>query len=233
MKVFNKKNKKRDLEIVFLERPNSIHAEGYRQIPLNLEYSDIDNQTKLIHITSAVPGENKTTTAINLSLAYVELGYKVLLMDLDLHQPKVHLYFNVHNGAGLSNYLIDKIEYKDLIIHDQNGVDIITSGPLTPSPHLILRSEKFDELLNRLKEVYDYIIVDSPPVLPLTDSVIIGNKTDTTLLVVNSKLSSKKEVLQTIKILERNSINIGGIIITNKAVNKAALYSDYGYYDYK
>lgn len=225
-----KRKTKRNYDIVFLSQPNSLHAEAYRKIPINLEYANIDEKIKLIHITSAMPGENKTTTAINLAATYVELNKKVLLLDLDLRRPKVHRYFNVPNDQGLTNYLIDQLDYNDLIIQTELGIDLITSGPEVPSPHVILRSEKLHKLLERLVAEYDYVIIDSPPVLLVTDSLIIAKSVDATLFVVNEKLSRKGEVLSSIKLLRENNANLAGIIVTGKTPKVGHRYYNYETY---
>lgn len=214
---FKRKKEKRNLDIVFLSKPDSFFAEAYRKLPINLEYSNVDEKIKLIHITSAVPGENKTTTAINLAAAYLELGKKVLLMDLDLRRPKVHRYFQVPNDEGLTSYLIDQLDYKDLITKTSSGIDLIKSGPAVPAPHVILRSERLHNLLETLKEEYDCVIIDSPPVLLVTDSLIITQRVDTTLFVVNQKLSKKQEVGSAVRLLRENNANVAGIIVTGKS----------------
>lgn len=216
-----KKKKKRNLDIIFLSQPVSLYAEAYRKIPINLEFSNLDKEQKLIHLTSAVPGENKTTTAINLAAAYAELNKKVLIIDLDLRRPKVHRYFNLPNDSGLTNYLVNQLDFDELINKTEHGIDVINSGPEVPAPHVILRSEKLQKLLENLREKYDHIIIDSPPVLLVTDSLIIAKKVDTTLFIVNQTLSKKQEVKASIRLLRENNANISGIIITGKP-NKTA-----------
>lgn len=211
-----KKKKKRNLEIIFLTQPNSFYAEAYRKVPINLEFSNLDRKIQIIHLTSAVPGENKTTTAINLAAAYAELNKNVLIIDLDLRRPKVHRYFNLPNDSGLTNYLVDQLDFKDLINRTDYGIDVINSGPEVPAPHVILRSAKLQGLFDDLRTMYDYIIIDSPPTLLVTDSLIITNKVDTTLFIVNQTLSKKQEVKSAIRLLRENNANISGIIVTGK-----------------
>lgn len=225
-----RRNQKRNYDIVFFSRPNSVFAEAYRKIPVNLEYANVDKKIKIIHITSAMPGENKTTIAINLAATYAELNKKVILIDLDLRRPKIHRYFKVPNDHGLSSYLIDQLEYEQLIVGTEHGIDLITSGPKVPSPHVVLRSEKFQKLLEKLSEEYDYIIIDSPPVLLVTDSSILTKYVDATLFVVNEKISRKNEVLSSIRLLKENNANIAGIIVTGKTPKNGHYYYRYDSY---
>ncbi|MCK9471189.1 MAG: CpsD/CapB family tyrosine-protein kinase [Bacilli bacterium] len=226
--IFKKKNNEH-YEIFITTRPNSSHAESYRKIPLNLRYFNVDNEPRVIQISSSMPGEYKTTTSTNLAAVYGEAGHKVVLIDCDLRRPKVHRATNLLNDVGLTNYLVDKINYDELIKKSEYGFDVITSGETVPYPHVVLNSLKFQELLNTLRKEYDYIIVDSPPILLVTDSLILSEKVDTTLFVINQKVAKKTDVREALQLLENSKAKVSGVILSNVS-KKYINYSHYGKY---
>lgn len=216
-------------EIAVKTRPNSPYSEAFRKIPLNLRYVNVDKEPKIIQITSSLPGEYKTTTSTNLTAVYDELGYKVVIIDCDLRRPKVHRATKLLNDVGLTNYLVDKISYEELIKKSEYGFDVITSGESVPYPHVVLSSLKFRELLERLKEEYDYIIIDSPPILVATDSLILSEVVDSTLFVINQKVAKKAEVKEALHILQDAKADIAGIVLSN-VDKKLFSYTRYGKY---
>lgn len=221
-----------NFEIMFFEKPQSAYAESYRKIPINLAFSTVDKDVKVVQVTSAVPSENKTTTVVNLAAAYAEIGKKVLVIDLDLRRPKVHRYFKIPNDEGLTTFLIDKTNETDLIKHTDKGVDLINSGPSVPSPHVVLRSEKLLGLINKLKAHYDVILLDTPPVLLITDSLIIAPISDATLFVVNQNISRKQDSREAVRLLQDNQANMVGIVFTGKRKGRLYAYTKYGYATY-
>lgn len=226
--IFKKTNDKH-YDVLVATQPNSLYAESFRKIPINLKYVDVDNEPKVIQISSALPGEYKTTTSINLAAAYHELGEKVIIIDCDLRRPKIHRATKVLNDVGLTNYLADQITEKELIKQSEYGFDVITSGESVPYPHVILASDKFKKLVMKLREEYDYIIIDSPPVLLVTDSLVISGSVDATLFVLNQKVARKNEVKEALRLLEEANAKVAGIVLSN--VDKRCInYSRYGEY---
>ena len=230
-KIFSSlKNKNNDsYDIAVKTRPNSPYSEAFRKIPINLRYVNVDQEPKVIQITSSLPGEYKTTTSSNLAAVYDELGYKVILIDCDLRRPKVHRATKLLNDVGLTNYLVDKISYEELIVKSEYGFDVITSGEQVPYPHVVLSSERFKELLTKLELEYDYIIIDSPPVLAATDSLILSEVVDSTLFVINQKVAKKSEVKEALHLLNEAKADIAGIVLSNTD-KKLFGYGKYGKY---
>lgn len=226
--IFGKKNNQ-NYEIYVATNPSSSYAESFRKIPINLRYFNVDNQPRVIQVSSALPGEYKTTTSTNLAAVYKENGHRVVLVDCDLRKPKVHRATKLLNDVGLTNYLVDKISYEELIKTSEYGFDVITSGESVPYPHVVLNSKKFEELLERLKEEYEYIIVDSPPVLLVTDGLILSEKVDTTLFVINQKVVKKSAVKEALQLLDQSNAKVSGIILSN-VKNNSQNYSYYGKY---
>lgn len=226
--LFKKSNDKH-YDILVATKPNSVYAESFRKIPINIKYAYVDNEPKVIQISSSLPGEYKTTSTVNLAAVYHELGEKVVVVDCDLRRPKIHRATKVLNDVGLTNYLVDQITEEELIKKTEFGFDVITSGESVPYPHVILSSDKFRNLIANLKEKYDYIIIDSPPVLLVTDSLILSDIVDATLFVINQKIAKKSDVKEALRLLEQANAKVAGIILSN--VDKKYLsYSRYGEY---
>jgi capsular exopolysaccharide synthesis family protein len=227
-----KRREKFDQEynILVSTNPNSAYAESFRKIPIDIKYSSIDKEPRVIQVTSSVAGEHKTTTSVNLAAVYVELGHKVILVDCDLRKPKVHRAVELLNDDGLTSYLIDKVDRSQLIKKTKFNFDVINAGEIVPFPHVILRSDKFKNLIKELRDIYDYVILDCPPVLLVTDSLIISEVVDTTLFVINQQTTSKSETKEAINLLKESNANLCGIILSN--VNRKI--SNYGYrYGYR
>ena len=221
-----KKKKDEHYDINVATQPHSVYAESFRKIPINLKYMNVDNEPRVIQISSSIPGEYKTTTSTNLAAVYNESGYKVVLIDCDLRRPKIHRATKLLNDDGLTNFLVDKISFEDLIKKSEYGFDVITSGESVPYPHVVLSSDKFKDLLTKLRELYDYIIIDSPPSLLVTDSLILSTNVDTTIFVINQKVVKKKEVKEALQLMNKSGAKVSGIILTN--VDRK--FSNYGYY---
>lgn len=228
-RMLKKDKHKSNYEVTVATNPESSYAESFRKIPIDLKFAYVDKEPRIIQITSSLAGEHKTTTAANLAAVYVELGYKVIVVDCDLRRPKFHRIANVLNDDGLTNYLIDKISFQDLIKKSIYNFDVITAGESVPFPHVALRSEKFKALIEQLRNEYDYIIIDTPPTLLVTDSLIISEAVDTTLFVINQRNTKKSDVKEAIQLLKESNANLSGIILSN--VNKRITnYSKYEKY---
>ena len=234
-KKYKKRNRfDQEYNIVVATRPNSAYAESFRKIPIDLKYSSIDKEPRVIQITSSVAGEHKTTTATNLAAVYVELGKKVILVDCDLRKPKVHRAVEILNDDGLSSFLIDKVDRNHLIKKTKYNFDVINAGEIVPFPHVVLRSEKFHNLIQELREMYDYVILDCPPVLLVTDSLIISEVVDKTLFVINQQFTSKSETKEAITLLKEANADLAGIILSNVSRKVTNYGYRYGYrYKYR
>jgi len=233
MKMIKTKSKTNDNNTVFVAtKPNSFYAESFRKIPINLKYSKIDNEPRVIQITSSLAGEHKTTSAANIAAVYSELGHKVILVDCDLRKPRIHRITGLVNTDGLTDYLIDNIDYDTLIKHCKYDFDVINAGDTVPFPHVVLRSEKFKNLIRKLRQSYEYIILDSPPLLLVTDSLIIGEICDTSIFVINQKLTKKSATKEAIRMLRESNIPIAGIILSN-ASKRVLKYDNYDTYKNK
>ncbi len=209
----------------------SFSAEAYRSLRTNLQYSSVDQELRTIVITSSVPGEGKSTIAINLAFSMSEMNKKVLLVDADLRKPTIHKKLNLSNQIGLTDGIVQKLQLNEVIQQVNEHFHVMTAGKIPPNPAEIVGSEAMGQLLNHLKAMYDYIIIDTPPVLSVTDSQLLALKADGTLLVVREGIAKHKLVLTAYKELEKVQANVVGTVL-NDCEEKTKGYSKY-YYQYE
>lgn len=204
-----------------MANPQSNSSEAYRKLRTNIQFSSIDSQIRTIMVASAVSGEGKTTTIGNLAVAYAQEGKRVLLMDTDLRKPAVHRMFNVPNHIGLTSVLSS--QYKVTEVLRETGVEglhVLTSGPVPPNPSEMIGSRKMHALLEDLKEEYDVILFDTPPVLAVSDALIISSLADGVILVVSAGKVKKDLVKKAKAHLEHVNARILGAALNNVQLSK-------------
>jgi capsular exopolysaccharide synthesis family protein len=232
MKLFTKKTSDNYGFLIAKEAPNSYVTESLQKLIVNLEYANIDQKYKVIQFTSSMQAEGKTTLISNVAYLLAQRGKKVLMVDLDLRRPKINRIFSVINKLGLTDYLLGKIEKKDLIQHSEDKVDFIISGEKTTSVVQVLQSQKLQDLFNELKQEYDYILLDTPPVIVVSDALLVNKVADGIIFVVAHGQGRKSMVKEAITSLTRNNVPIIGIAMTQDRVNKGNRYGyTYKYYD--
>ncbi|AJS60045.1 CpsD/CapB family tyrosine-protein kinase [Paenibacillus sp. IHBB 10380] len=212
--------------------PKSPISEAYRTLRTNILFSSIDEQIRTIMVASAQAGEGKTITVSNLAVAYAQEGKKVLLIDVDFRKPSLHKVFTVSNQTGLTSVLSNQCELQDVVRETfVEHLDVITSGPIPPNPSEMLSSRKMKTVLEETKDLYDVILFDTPPVLAVTDALIVSSFCDGVILVVNSS-KVKKEVVKKAKAnLEHVNARFLGVVLNNINVGKDNPY--YYYYGEK
>ena len=207
--------------------PKSITAESYRSLRTNIQYSSIDKQVKTLVVTSSNAGEGKSTVAGNLAYTFFQNGKRVLIIDCDLRKPSLHRKFNVYNEEGLTDVLVGTSKLNNVMKKIDDNLYLLTTGTLPPNPAEIIGSNTMENFLEQCKINFDYIILDTPPILPVTDSKLLAIKADATVVVVRSEISKSKHVSQAFKELEKVNANIIGTIL-----NDVEMYSEKLYYDY-
>lgn len=222
-------------EIIVNNYPKSSVTESIKTIRTNLRFSAINKRIKTILITSSIPGEGKSFISANLASTYATSKEKVLLIDCDLRKGRQQEIFNINTNSslGLSNLLIDETWNKNLEKYIQstkiNNLDILTTGSLPPNPSVLLESKKLEEVIEELKKTYDTIIFDTPPVIGVTDTLILSRLADVVIIVANSK-NTTIELLETTKTtLENVQANIAGVIL-NRVDKKDNKYYKNNYY---
>ncbi|QUH19076.1 CpsD/CapB family tyrosine-protein kinase [Alkaliphilus sp. B6464] len=212
--------------------PKSPISEAYRTLRTNIQFSSLDNPIRTIIVTSSGPGEGKTTTTINLAIAMAQSGSKVLLIDGDLRKPKLHKIFKTSNQVGLTNILVNELDYKEGVYSSHiEKLDILPAGVIPPNPSELLASNKMKQFLNNVKKDYDYIMVDTPPVAVVTDASILSTIVDGTLLVCASGQVPIEVATRAKALLENVKANIIGVVLNKIPINERN-YSQYYYYSY-
>ena len=227
-KIIDKSNKNNHVD----------YQEVYRNIRTNIEYSAVGKNVKAINITSSISNEGKSTTALNLAMIYATKYANVLLIDADLRKATQHRYLKLSNSRGLTNALIEYGETKKIsskcfqFIEDESFVgklSVLTSGVKVPNPSELLSSQIFEDFINELKGLYDFIIIDCPPIMLVSDAIPIGNVVDVTIFVCSSQLTGRKDAKASIEILQKNNVNILGTVLSQVEVEKDK-YNNYYYY---
>jgi succinoglycan biosynthesis transport protein ExoP len=208
-------------------------TEAYRQLRTHMLLSKGHAKMKTLLVTSSVPGEGKTTMAVNTAISLARTGALVLLIDADMRKPRLHKIFGLENEDGLSTILSDEVgdveALKVIKHHEKSGVDVLTSGPVVAEATEYLGSDQMRKLVSTFRFTYDYIVIDSPPVAYFADGVLLSALVDGVVLVVNSGESMRDTVRQAYQTLQDVGANIYGVVLNNaKGVNY-----DYDYYDEK
>ena len=215
--------------IISYNDPKSVISEQYRSIRTNIEYSNVDQNTKTILVTSSDKNEGKTTTVSNLAVSFANLNKKVLIIDCDLRNPSIHKMFRLNNIYGLTDILAkDRAVDKCIQETELKNLYVLTAGAIPPNPAEILSSEKMKNLIEDLKNIYDYIFIDTPPIGLVTDAGALSSFIDGVVLVVKSESVEKKYLEETKKKLDAVDARILGAILNSyKSEQK-----DYNYYSY-
>lgn len=222
------------LNLIMDKDPKSPISESYRTIRTNIEFSSIDKEIKIILITSSEPEEGKTTTASNIALAYAQAGKKTLIIDCDLRKPKIHKMFNISGIVGLTNIMADNLKLSEIVYPFNESLDILPAGSIPPNPSEILSSNKMKNFLVEASELYERIIIDSPPVNVVTDTQILSGIADGVLLVVRSGSTNIDDANRAKELLLKAKANILGVVLRRvKTSHRKYGLSRYNYYYYE
>jgi succinoglycan biosynthesis transport protein ExoP len=213
------------------EDPQSPRAEAFRQLRTNLQFVDVDNPNKVIVVTSSMPSEGKTTTIVNLAIALAAAGSRVLLIEADLRRPKAADLLGLERTAGLTSVLSGRAHAEQVIQPWGGGVfDVLTSGPLPPNPSELLASRHMEEMLRELREQYDVMLIDTPPLLPVTDAAAVAPATDGALLVCRFKQTTRTQVEMAVQALDAVSAPLLGTVFTMVPSSGPLAYAQYNAY---
>lgn len=208
--------------------------ESLRTIRTNILFSIPDSVSKCIGITSANRGDGKSTTLINIALSFAQINKKVIIIDCDLRLPKIHTCFALDNKVGLTNYLVGDEEKSEIIRKIDDNVSVITSGVIPNDPTFLLESDELHSLILSLKEEYDFVMVDLPPVNIVTDAAVMSRNLDFYLLVIRHNNSKGKDVENLLNLLSFSDTRILGYIYNDAEIEtKKYRYSKYKTYGYQ
>lgn len=220
-------------DLVVHQAPLSGPAEAARSIRTNIQFMSPDHPIKTLLVTSAGPSEGKTTVACSIAIAMAQAGLKVLLIDCDLRRPRVHRAFGKVNSRGLTSALLDgEAIPDDLVRTDIPNLDVLPAGPIPPNPAEIVHSDRFKALLRGLQEKYDRIVIDSPPVVPVTDAAILATQVDGTVLVVRAFKTSRELAIEGRRALQSVGGRIVGAVLNGVDLDRG-YYKQYRYQYYK
>ena len=218
------------LNVALCDDPKSPVAEAYRAIRTNIRFTGVDKPpVQTILITSALPDEGKSTIAVNLAVVLAKAGNKVLVVDGDMRNPTIHKLLNVEKD-GLSNFICqDELPYTDFVKHlEGQEVDYLTAGPVPPNPSELLLSRRFVDTLTQMKEDYDFILIDTPPVIPVADAAGLSHYVDGVILVIESDKNPPRILIDAKKRLVQAGANILGAVLNKVKVEHNKRYG-YGY----
>lgn len=216
--------------LIVQDNPKSPVSEAYRTLRTNIQFSSFDNELDTILVTSSGPSEGKSTTSSNLALSMAETGKKVLLIDCDLRKPSIHKKFNISNNKGLSNLLIGQFKFDDVAQKYSDNVCILTSGTVPPNPSEMLASKKMKQFLEEARKIFDFIILDTPPVVAVTDAQLLSTMVGGVLLVIAAGQAEIAAAEKAKELLEHVNANIIGVVINKAEVTSGKKYGYYHYY---
>lgn len=232
MKAKGRKFQHEDKSLLALDNPADLAIEAIRGLRTSLHFAMMEARNNVLMISGASPNVGKTFISTNLSAIISQAGKKILLIDADMRKGYVHKLFNANNNKGLSDVLSGKAEVQDSVQRIAiAGFDFISRGIVPPNPAELLMHKNFAELINWASANYDLVIIDTPPVLAVTDAAIIGRYVGTTLLVARFEENTAKEIDVSIKRFEQSGVAVKGCIL-NGVVKKASSYYGYGYNHY-
>jgi tyrosine-protein kinase Etk/Wzc len=217
-------------QLVVNKNPKSIIAESFRTIRSNMQFISNTPGSKIVAITSTISGEGKTFVSINIAGIIAYSGKKVVIIDLDMRKPKIHLGFGVQNIKGMSTILIEKDSIENCIQHSvMENLDFITAGPIPPNPSELIISEKMNEVLEKLKAMYDIVIVDNPPVGLVTDGITIIQKADYPIYIFRADYSKKNFIHNLDRLINENKVKHLSVVLNGVDIDRSAYGYNYGY----
>ncbi|HEX2395722.1 MAG TPA: polysaccharide biosynthesis tyrosine autokinase [Bacteroidales bacterium] len=226
-----------ETQIVVLKEPDSIISEAFRNLRTRIQFFTKDVRSPVILVTSAMPGEGKTFTAINLASVYSLKGKKTVLVGFDLRKPKIYRDFNLHNDKGVSTYLIRKDSLKDIIQTTEfPNLFLITGGPIPPNPAELASSEEIKDLILNLKKQFDYIIIDSAPIGTVADSYAITDLADAIIMIVRHGKTIRTILENTLNDVKSNDVHGLSLLVNDMDIRSLSYKYAYSYgyrYRYK
>lgn len=231
-KGWGNRNADQSQSFLAIDNPADLAIEAIRGLRTSLHFAMMEARNNVLMISGASPNAGKTFVSSNLAAIIAQTGKKVIFIDTDMRKGYTHKLFNVKNDKGLSDILSGKSDINGAVrAIEQANFDYISRGAVPPNPAELLMHRRFGELLNWASERYDIVVLDTPPILAVTDAAIIGNYAGTTLLVARFELNTAKEIDISVKRFEQTGVNVKGCIL-NGVVKKASSYYGYGYNHY-
>jgi capsular exopolysaccharide synthesis family protein len=228
------RKRKQTLQLISEEGKYSMAAEAYRTLRTNISLSQVDHPIKTLLVTSCIPREGKSTTVANLGVTFAMAQQKVLIIDADLRRPILHRLFGIPNTQGLTHTLSDTVEF-DQVFNPTRIANlwIVTCGIIPPNPSELLGSQKMKVFLDRAKQGFDMILLDSPPISSLADASVLGAIVDGVLFIVKVNMANRDLIEKAREQLETVGANIIGVVLNDVDVKRDGYYRYYYYYNYE
>jgi capsular exopolysaccharide synthesis family protein len=218
--------------LIVQESPQSMRAEAFRRLRTNLQFLDVEGKTNAIVMTSALPAEGKTTTTINLAITLADAGQRVALVDADLRRPSIAMYMGVEGSVGLTTVLIGRAGVDDVVQSWGNGnLDVIASGQIPPNPSELLGSTKMAAFVEDLTSRYDVVLIDTSPLLPVTDGAILARLVGSAVVVVGAGTIHQVQLEDALETLATVNAKVLGMVVNRVPVRGGGAYA-YSYYEY-
>ena len=215
--------------LVAQAHPKSPPTEAYRGLRTSIQFMSLENPTRVLQITSPSAGDGKTTTAANLAWIMAEAGQRVVLVGCDLRRPRIHEFFGLPNDIGFTSVLLGEAELEDALLRvpNQSRLQVLPTGPVPPNPSELLSSAKTHEVFKNLSAYADFVVVDSAPVLPVTDAAVLSTHADAILLVVSAGMDRRRDTVRSVEMLNQINAPVVGTVL-----NRAPEADSYAYYHY-
>jgi capsular exopolysaccharide synthesis family protein len=213
--------------ILTSSNPKSLTAEAYRMLQANLNFSILGGSCRSILVTSAVQGVGKSTIVSNLAVVLAQAGYRVLVVDCDLRKPSQHNIFGLENSRGLLNVLLRKVGMPECLHQTREGPWVLPSGPVPPNPLEIISSKQLQNFWSEQLKVYDYVLVDAPPILPVADTVVLATQLDGIILVLDAMATPVDVALEAKTRLARVNAKVIGTVLNRVRIKNREYYYDY------
>jgi succinoglycan biosynthesis transport protein ExoP len=221
--------------VVSISDPKSPAAEAYRSLRTSVQFAALDRPLRTLHVTSPSQGEGKTTTLANLGVALAQVGQRVIIVCCDLRRPRLHEFFGMDNSLGFTSVLLGHVPAALALqdVPEVNGLQVLPSGPLPPNPSELLASSRAAEVLLALQGLADIILIDSPPVLPVTDAAVLSGLVDATVVVATAGLTTRRQLRQAFEILGQVDAPILATVLNRVTTGDSYGYGRYRYYRYE
>lgn len=220
----------RQRPLVTALEPHAPRVEAFRVLRTNLQFVEVDNPDKVFVVTSAVPEEGKSTTSVNLAITMAQAGHRTLLIEGDLRRPKATAALGLDYAVGVTTVLLGKVAVEDAIQrHPETDLDVLASGAIPPNPAELLQSNSMADLLKQIRNDYDMVIIDAPPLLPVTDAALLASQADGALLVVRYGKTTKDQLKQAVERLRQVDARPVGVVLNMVPNHRRAGSYGYGY----
>ncbi|MCL5027539.1 MAG: polysaccharide biosynthesis tyrosine autokinase [Bacteroidetes bacterium] len=226
-------NGNKEFEFIVAKKPDSIPSEAFRALRTRIQYSKIGNDAlKTILVTSSVPQEGKTTVSVNIAGTFAQSNKKTLIIDTDLRKPRLHSIFKAQRYPGIIDYLFDQVKLEDIIRQSEvNNLSFITAGTIPPNPSEMLESKPMQDFLSEMRKRFDIVILDSAPIIAVTDSEILATLVDATILVVSAEKTEIDLMVKASELIKKGASSFIGTVLNNFTY-KSGYGSYYKYYYY-